>query len=364
MWNAENFPAYRRSRPRFVAEFGWQAPPAWRTLRDAVSGTLAPDAPGVVHHQKAVNGQAKLAAGIRASFGELGALDLDTWHYLAQLVQARAIRAGIEHWRAGWPHTAGVILWQLNDLWPANSWSAVDSAGRRKPLFHELRRLFDDRLVSIEPQESVPVAALHNLGGTSWEVRAVLERRHSDGTVAESYVVDRTVAPGTVATITMPDRLVAGLATSGDFLVADPGSGRRAFWFGDSDAGVQLDAPRYDVEVRSDAGDSIVTVTARTLVRDLFAQADRLSDGGVADRGFVTLLPGERVDIRISGTVVRPDDLAAPFVLTSLGEVLAAARHPDVTGMNEPWNGSPSTVPATFTSPCVPKNSAELGQTT
>ena len=48
----------------------------------------------------------------------------------------------------------------------------------------------------------------------------------------------------------------------------------------------------------------------------------------------------------------------------------SAARHvtgslcrPSPSAMNELWNGSPSTVPRTFTSPRVPKNSADSGHT-
>ncbi len=64
VWNRLSDEHYRDSVPRFVSEFGWQAPPAWRTLRDAVTDEpLRVDAPGVVHHQKADDGMAKLAAG-------------------------------------------------------------------------------------------------------------------------------------------------------------------------------------------------------------------------------------------------------------------------------------------------------------
>lgn len=60
--------------------------------------------------------------------------------------------------------------------------------------------------------------------------------------------------------------------------------------------------PVYDVLVESAYdGDSIVTVTARTLVRDLLLQADRLDPAASADHGLVTLLPGEEVRITVRG---------------------------------------------------------------
>ena len=50
-----------------------------------------------------------------------------------------------------------------------------------------------------------------------------------------------------------------------------------------------------------------VTVTARTLVRDLLLQADRLAPAARADTGLVTLLPGERVTIGVRGWEGVPD---------------------------------------------------------
>ena len=51
-------------RPRFVAEFGWQGPPAWSTLTRAISDDpLTPESPGMIVHQKATDGNVKLAHG-------------------------------------------------------------------------------------------------------------------------------------------------------------------------------------------------------------------------------------------------------------------------------------------------------------
>ncbi len=55
-------PKYREYLPRFVAEFGYQGPPAYATLRRALSDEpLAPDSPGMAHHQKAADGDREAA---------------------------------------------------------------------------------------------------------------------------------------------------------------------------------------------------------------------------------------------------------------------------------------------------------------
>ncbi|MEK8107689.1 hypothetical protein NKG94_26425 [Micromonospora sp. M12] len=79
--------------PRFVAEFGYQAPPAYATLRRALSDEpFAHDSPGMAHHQKAAGGDAKLQRGLNAHLPTPA--DFDDWHYLTQLNQARAIQLG------------------------------------------------------------------------------------------------------------------------------------------------------------------------------------------------------------------------------------------------------------------------------
>ncbi|MEV4620120.1 hypothetical protein AB0J74_15610 [Asanoa sp. NPDC049573] len=35
------------------------------------------------------------------------------------------------------------------DCWPVTSWSAVDGAGRRKPMWHGPRRAYADRLLTL-----------------------------------------------------------------------------------------------------------------------------------------------------------------------------------------------------------------------
>ena len=75
----------------------------------------------------------------------------DDWHWATSLNQARAVAFAIERWRPVDPPCRGMIVWQLNDCWPAVSWAAVDGDGRRKPLWYALRQVFADRLVTFQP---------------------------------------------------------------------------------------------------------------------------------------------------------------------------------------------------------------------
>ncbi|MDQ0797951.1 glycoside hydrolase family 2 protein [Streptomyces sp. B1I3] len=308
VWNRQDYAEYRANVPRFVAEFGWQAPPAMATLRRALPDeVLAPDSPGMLHHQKAEDGNGKLDRGVARHF-ELPDGDFDRWHYLTQVVQARAVAAGIEHWRSHWPRCAGTVVWQLNDCWPVSSWAAVDGDGRPKPLHHELRRVYADRLLTLQPGDEGPVLAAVNQGATEWRTSVTLRRLDADGTTVALSTCEVTVAPRSVGRLPIPAGLVpAGPVPAGrsarEFLVADA-DGLRALYFPVPDKEFAYVRPAYDVElepVEDDDAKIDVVVNARTLVRDLLLQADRLGPDAVADRGLTTLLAGEQVRIRVDG---------------------------------------------------------------
>ncbi|MEU0274799.1 glycoside hydrolase family 2 protein [Streptomyces sp. NPDC006307] len=303
VWNREDYAAYRANVPRFVAEFGWQAPPALATLRRALPGEeLAPDSPGMLHHQKAEDGNGKLNRGIARHFA-LPEDDFDRWHYLAQVIQARAVASGIEHWRAHWPVCAGTVVWQLNDCWPVSSWAAVDGDGRPKPLFHALRRVYADRLLTLLPGDEGPVLAVDNQSAAPWRTAVTLRLLEADGRVVRETVIEVAAEARSVVRTVLPEKLSPAPGSSQEFLVADA-DGLRALHFPVPDKEFAYPRARYDVRTEPVPGQSgavDIVVTAHTLVRDLLLQADRLAPGAVADSGLLTLLPGEEARIRVTG---------------------------------------------------------------
>ncbi|MFV2119040.1 glycoside hydrolase family 2 protein [Streptomyces sp. Act-28] len=308
VWNRQDYAEYRASVPRFVAEFGWQAPPALATLRRALPGErLAPDSPGMLHHQKAEDGNGKLNRGVARHF-PLPEDDFDRWHYLTQIVQARAVAAGIEHWRAHWPVCAGTVVWQLNDCWPVSSWAAIDGDGRPKPLYHELRRVYADRLLTLLPGAEGPTLAVVNQSADPWHAVVTLRRRAADGTALHRTTVEVSAEPRSAVRLPVPADAAPAPGSAKEFLVADA-DGLRAVHFPVPDKDFAYPRPRFDVAVEPVPGqeDRVdVVVSAHTLVRDLLLQADRIDAAAVAARGLQTLLPGEQTRIRLSGCGV-PD---------------------------------------------------------
>jgi beta-mannosidase len=325
VWNREDYTRYRDYRPRFVAEFGYQAPPAYATLRRALSDEpLAHDSPGMAHHQKAADGDAKLQRGLDAHLP--APVDFDDWHYLTQLNQARAIMLGVEHFRALRPVCMGTIVWQLNDCWPVTSWAAVDGDGRRKPLWYALRRAYADRLLTVQPADDGLALVAVNDGPDHWRTPVTVTRLTLTGEPGAETMLDLDVPPQSAATVPLPAELATADQPHRELLLAEAvGTAQRAFWFFAEDRDIPYPSAGYEAVAESAVGATghvtRVRVTARTILRDLVLAADRLDPTAEVDDNLVTLLPGETITFTVhSAEPLDPTALTAPPVLRCVND--------------------------------------------
>ena len=311
-----DWPTYRAVKPRFVAEFGWQGPPAWSTLTRAISDDpLTPESPGMIVHQKAAEGNSKLANGLLRHYRVPD--DMETWHWAMQLNQANAVSCALDWFRAMSPHTSGAVVWQLNDCWPVTSWAAIDGDGREKPLYFALQNSFAPRLVTIQPLGDTVSAVLVNDTDLPWQGEALVTRRAYDGRILARTQLQVSVPARDSATVGIPKHV----ATAGDptsELVVVEALGTRGTWFLIEPRDSALPPQRARVEVVATEDGAEVTVTADVLLRDLTLLVDKIDPAAVVDRGLVTLLPGESTTFRVRG--IRDLDVEAvraPGVLRS-----------------------------------------------
>jgi len=151
------FRFYREHVSRFVSEFGFQSLPPLATVR-----TYADEADWNItsyimeHHQRNAEGNGKIVAYLTEHFRM--PKDFPSLVYLSQILQAEAVRTGVEHWRRNRHRVGGTLYWQLNDCWLVASWSSIDHFGRWKALHYAARRFYAPVLLSVE--DDGPRAAL------------------------------------------------------------------------------------------------------------------------------------------------------------------------------------------------------------
>jgi len=317
-WNREDYTHYRTWRPRFVAEFGWQGPPAWATLTSALDDDpLTPESPGMQVHQKAADGNVKLTYGLLPHLPLPNSMP--EWHWAMQLNQANAVRTAIEHFRSIAPHCSGAIVWQLNDSWPVVSWAAVDGDGREKPMWYALRAAFAPRLLSVQPDGEHLVMVAVNDTDEPWLGQARVVRHGFDGSVLAEVTLDVAVAPRSPARLVLPDEVATPTRPRSELVRAEL-DGVRGDWFFAEYRDCELDPAKLDVDVVAVPRGAAVTVTARSLVRDLTILADVVDPAARADDALLTLLPGEEATIRVA---------------SASGDVAAFGRAPALRTANE-----------------------------
>lgn len=152
VWHGEKpFPEYRKFFFRYASEFGFQSFPC---LKSVEQFTLPDDrnifSRVMERHQRNQAANGKILSYLSQTFRYPNSFD--DLLYASQLMQAEAIRYGVEHWRRNRGRCMGAIIWQLNDIWPVASWASIDYYGRWKALHYAAKRFFAPVMISAEEE--------------------------------------------------------------------------------------------------------------------------------------------------------------------------------------------------------------------
>lgn len=342
VWNSLDYRHYRDYPARFVSEFGFQGPAAWSTLTAVVHDEpLDPYGPELLVHQKAADGNLKLERGLSDHLphwpvsseggGGGGRADMDDWHWLTSLNQARAVAYGIEHLRSHFPLNRGAIVWQLNDNWPVVSWAAVDSAGIRKPLWHALRRVYAPHLATFQPRsdsDGPPVLTLvaHNDSDAVWSGELAVTRRGTGpgSPVLAEQRVPFHLAPRSAVSVALDADIVTPADARAELLAVTAPELTTAYGYFVEDTELALVGAGSAAAVTvTEAPDGwTVTVAASALVKDLMLFPDRLDPAARVDSGLVTLLAGERHTFVVAAGDLDEVALTSKPVLRSVNDLV------------------------------------------
>ena len=328
VWNRIDYTHYRDDVPRFSSEFGFQGPPTWATLeravRNADGAPLAKDDAVWLLHQKADDGNGKLDRGLEPHLGVPD--DFADWHWATQLNQARAVAYAITHYRSWWPRTAGSIVWQLNDCWPVTSWAAVDGDERPKPLWWALRAAYADRLLTVQSRPAGLVVAAVNDTADEWTGSVEVRRERLDGSVLATASLPVSAGARAVALVDLPDEVRVPVDAADEVLVAVLGDVRTVHTFVE-DVALHLEPAPFDASVEAVADGYVVTVVARSLVRDLTLNVDRLDPAAVVSDALVTLPAGATARLHVRTSVRGQEDtLVSSPVLRTANDLVGALR--------------------------------------
>jgi beta-mannosidase len=169
------FEHYEEEVPRFMSEFGFQSFPSY----EAIQYFTEQDSIHLKHssfstHQKHARGFDLIKEYMARDFpvptkGE-------DYVYMSQLLQAHGITKGIYAHRRAKPYNMGTLYWQLNDCWPAVSWSSIDGLGNWKALHYQAKKAFKNVVISTSKNEKE--LDVYIINDTFSEIKDALEISH------------------------------------------------------------------------------------------------------------------------------------------------------------------------------------------
>ncbi len=212
VWHGKKpFTDYREHYFRFMSEFGFESLPSMDTVKSfAEQKDWNMTSHVMESHQKNSAGNGLILYYLAHTFRF--PKNFAMMVYVSQVLQAEAMRYGIEHWRRNRNeyHCMGTLYWQYNDCWPVASWAGVEYNHHWKALQYYAKRFYAP--VHISAAETADAVALHvtndRLESFQGTVRWALERL--DGKVLDSgeATVDVPAASDVcVADLDFSDRL-------------------------------------------------------------------------------------------------------------------------------------------------------------
>lgn len=253
--------------------------------------------------------------------------------YLSQLLQSEALTYANRAWRRGWKgngkeECSGILIWQLNDIYPTTTWALVDSFWRKKPAFYTTKRDFSPIMLGIsrspvwhfvdenrrhEHPTDIPTFQVYASNLLQEEQKVELRLRMYDWSTHKAIELEDNVRKQTftlasnqsteLLTVKSPKEV-----TERSYIIL-------AATLHDAQTGNELSRhfswpepfryllPAYDAKVDVEVKDSSVKLTAGWIpLKGLLAYIDS-EDGEEADwaDNMHDLMPGESIELPVKG---------------------------------------------------------------
>ncbi len=171
------FEHFEQEVPRFMSEFGFQSFPNFETIQYFTKqDSINLNHPSFSTHQKHDRGFALIKEYMARDFPI--PVNGEDYVYMSQLLQSHGITKGIHAHRRAKPYNMGTLYWQLNDCWPAVSWSSIDFFGNWKALHYKVKKAYKNVIISTsEIDNEINISIIND---TFSEIKDTLTIAHLD----------------------------------------------------------------------------------------------------------------------------------------------------------------------------------------
>ena len=310
-YGREMFDAMDTLSLRFVSEFGFESFPEMKTLRTfAGPDDLHIGSEVMTHRQKSSIGN-ELIQEYMQNYYRMPRT-FDDFVYLGLLLQGHGIAHGIETNRRQRPVCMGSLYWQLNDSWPAISWSAIDYYKNKKALYYHARDAFAPLMLSTTVQsDSLSVYTLSDRIDRIDQARITIGLQDFYGKELNTVSFACDIEPNAtrhIATLSLAN-LLGGWKKNEVLLTLRIEHQGETLFDGHKFLTVpkELNLPRPHLTQTVETTPLGVTLTLTTdcLAKDVFIEIP--TQGADLSDNFFDLLPGERKVVTIDGADITPE---------------------------------------------------------
>ncbi len=331
VWHGkEPFEQYPSNLARFVSEYGFQSYPELSTI-----SRFAQPEDRTLHSDVMLSHQRCMADERRdKEYGNrLIQWYMDRWYrtpkdfesyiYVSQVLQAEGVKMAMEAHRRAMPFCMGSLYWQIDDCWPAASWSSIDYYGRWKALHYTVKNSFAPVLISpvitgdsvkiylvsdkLENINSVLEVSVLDFNGNAVSRRLIsvyLKQNHSE--IAATLSISSLTAEADESRLVILCRL-----GKGDLLLAENIS------YFKSPKDMDLKHPEIKKSVTKTASGFEIELTTNTLAKNVHLTCGD-PDGFFSDN-FFDMIPGIPKTVAVK-TQVQQDEFERSFNIFSLAD--------------------------------------------
>lgn len=296
------FDAYKKNVGRFVSEYGFQSFPTHEMIEQFTEPEdRQVESKVMLAHQKHQGGNDKINNRWMAWYYRKPR-DFDQFLYMSSLLQADAMKMGLEVHRYNKPHNWGSLYWQINDCWPAVSWSSIDYSGRWKATQYIAAKANQNVIVVPEgDKDSLRIHVVNDLL-TAVDSRMVMSLYDFNGKQLKREEVKRRLDENESArlmNLAVARLLPGGLADTARVIcrteLFDQATGKllhdNYYYFTDPK---HMDLPEAEIKVtpikQKGSKEAWVQVSTNTLARGVYL---RHSGSGRFSDNYFDLLPGQ-----------------------------------------------------------------------
>ncbi|NCA86020.1 MAG: glycoside hydrolase family 2 protein [Clostridia bacterium] len=325
VWHGQHpFSDYKKYKARFMSEYGFQSFP----VMASVSNFTEPqdwdlNSEVMTAHQRSGIGNQRIRDYMEQDY--VVPQDFDQLLYVSQLLQAEAMRTAIEAHRSAMPYCMGSLYWQLNDVWPAASWSGIDYYGRWKAMHYAAKEAFKNTTVYVDQADSVlRFMVVSDLENTR-KAQLQMEVLNFDGDTLFNKIIPVTIPANQAQEVFAinTSEILAKAKPKETLLsvrlIENDQETDRALHYFVRPKEMQLPDPKLTMDFTKVEGGVKIAISTNKLAKNLFLMHE--SDEGHFSDNFFDLPAGERKEVYVA-TNSTAEDFRKGLLIMHLKETL------------------------------------------